>query len=219
MTTPRDTQDLIDSLAADLPPARPGTVPLRIAATAAMGGAVALGLVLVFLGFRPDLREVAAGDMMFWMKAGYALVLGLAGFWSAERLARPAGSGRGGFLLMALALGLVILVASVRMMRMPPEMRMPMWLGQSWDVCPIRILMLSIPTLALALLVMRRLAPTRLTLAGAAAGLFAGGVAATAYGLHCTETGAAFLATWYSLGVALSAGLGALLGPWALRWR
>jgi hypothetical protein len=218
MSGPRDTHDLIEALVADLEPAPPRQVPLRIAAAAALGGAVALGLVLTLLGLRPDLHD-ALGDGMFWMKAGYAAVLGLAGFWSAERLARPAGSGRGGLAVVAGALAVVAIIAAVRMMRMPPELRLPMWLGHSWDVCPVRILLLSIPTLALALMVMRRMAPTRLRLAGAAAGLFAGGVAAVAYGLHCTEVGAAFLATWYSLGVALSAALGALLGPWALRWR
>ena len=44
----------------------------------AAGGAVALALVFVWLGLRPDLAE-AAGGMMFWMKAGYAVVLAAAG--------------------------------------------------------------------------------------------------------------------------------------------
>jgi hypothetical protein len=62
------------------------------------------------------------------------------------------------------------------------------------------------------------MAPTRLRLAGAAAGLLAGGVAATVYGLHCQEMTAAFVVTWYSLGVAASVAVGALLGPRLLRW-
>jgi hypothetical protein len=218
VTKPRDTQELIESLAADLKPTRAATVPLRIAAVAAVGLAVAIVAVLAWLGLRPDLHQAMDGPM-FWIKAGYAAVLGLAGFWSAERLARPAGMGRGGLVVLGIAVAVILTLAALRMMAMPPSMRMPMWLGHSWRSCPFRILLLSLPTLTLALLVMRRFAPTRLALAGAAAGLFAGGIAAVAYGLHCTETGAAFLATWYSLGVALSAGLGALVGPWALRWR
>ena len=55
--------------------------------------------------------------------------------------------------------------------------------------------------------------------AGASAGLLCGGVAAMAYGLSCTETAPVFVATWYSLGMALPAVLGGLLGPWVLRWR
>lgn len=212
------TDDLIESLVADLAPVRPGAVRLGIAATAAAGGAVALALVLVWLGLRPDLAE-AAGGMMFWMKAGYAVVLAAAGFWCAERLARPAGSPRPGLTLAIAALAFVLLLGLGRMAMAPPADRMAMWLGGSWSRCPIYILTLSAPTLVLALLAVRRFAPTRLRMAGAAAGLFAGGVAAAIYGLHCTETSMAFLATWYSLGMALSAAVGAVVGPWALRWR
>lgn len=214
----KDIGELIDGLADDLAPVRPTLAPVRLAGATALGAAITVAVVLAVLGLRPDLPQ-AMGGMMFWMKAIYALVLGLAGFLSAQQLARPAGSGRGGLLLMLMAFGVVVVVAAVRMSVMPPAMRLYMWLGDSWQVCPIRILVLSLPPLALALLVMRRMAPTRLVMAGAAAGLFAGGLAAAAYGLHCTEAGAPFLATWYTLGVALSAGLGALLGPWALRWR
>jgi hypothetical protein len=46
----------------------------------------------------------------------------------------------------------------------------------------------------------------------------AGGVGATVYGLYCQETAAAFVATWYTLGVAACAAVGALLGPRILRW-
>jgi hypothetical protein len=210
--------DLIEALVADLRPVRPDRVAWLIAGAAAGGFAAALALALAWLGPRPDLGP-ALGDAMFWMKAGYAAALAAGGFWSAERLARPASRGRGGLLVAAAALGAVILAAALLTLPMPPERRMAMWMGHTWRLCPVFILLLSIPGLALSLLAMRRFAPTRPRLAGAAAGLFAGGLAAVAYGLHCDEAGAAFLATWYSLGVALSAGLGALAGPWALRWR
>jgi hypothetical protein len=44
-------------------------------------------------------------------------------------------------------------------------------------------------------------------------------VAATIYGLHCPEHTMAFVAVWYSLGVAAVTALGAILGHWVLRWR
>jgi hypothetical protein len=65
---------------------------------------------------------------------------------------------------------------------------------------------------------MRELAPTRLRAAGLAAGLLAGAIASFAYATVCGEQSAAFVAVWYSLGIALAAGLGAMLGPRALRW-
>ena len=54
--------------------------------------------------------------------------------------------------------------------------------------------------------------------AGAAAGLVSAGLATTLYGLHCPEYAAAFVALWYSLGIALSVGAGALIGKVAFRW-
>ncbi|MBU1375757.1 MAG: DUF1109 domain-containing protein [Alphaproteobacteria bacterium] len=213
-----ETERLIDSLAANLTPAPSRQVSRRIVMTALVGAAAALVAVLFWLGLRSDLM-IAVGGRMFWMKAAYAAILGVAGFACAERLARPTGSARGGLLLAVAALGVLAVIGLTMMMMTPPAERMALWLGQSWRRCPFYILALSIPTLALALLTMRRFAPTRLGAAGAAAGLFAGGVAATVYGLHCGETSPIFLLTWYSLGVALSTALGALLGPWALRWR
>ena len=65
---------------------------------------------------------------------------------------------------------------------------------------------------------LRELAPTRLRLAGAAAGALAGGAGAAVYALHCPEFGAPFLAVWYVLGMALPVAAGAWLGPRVLRW-
>ena len=93
-----------------------------------------------------------------------------------------------------------------------------MWLGRSWTSCPWLVLMLSAPIFAGLLWSFRKLAPTRLHAAGAVAGLGAGAWAATIYCLHCPEVSAIFVLTWYSLGILLAAGIGALLGPRLLRW-
>ena len=46
-----------------------------------------------------------------------------------------------------------------------------------------------------------------------------GGIAATAYGiLPCPESTVAFVATWYTLGVAAAGLIGAVAGRFALRW-
>ena len=78
--------------------------------------------------------------------------------------------------------------------------------------------MLALPALALALSALRGLAPTRLALAGAAAGLFAGGAGAFAYAFHCPELEAPFLGAWYVAGMLIPAALGALPGRRLLRW-
>ena len=65
---------------------------------------------------------------------------------------------------------------------------------------------------------MKELAPTRLRLAGATAGLAAGSAAALVYCLHCPELAAPFVGFWYVLGMLIPAAAGALIGPRLLRW-
>lgn len=212
------TDELIDRLAADLAPVRAGGPPRRLAAAALVGGAGALALVSAWMHVRPDLTAAVA-TWNFWMKAGYAVVLAAAGFLMAERLGRPAGSGRRGVALALAAAGVLILLGLIQLATAAPGDRLALWLGQSWRYCPFNILALSGPALVASFLALRTLAPTRLVGAGAAAGLLAGGLAMAAYALHCPETEPAFVATWYSLGALLTALLGALLGPLLLRWR
>jgi hypothetical protein len=80
------------------------------------------------------------------------------------------------------------------------------------------VLALSLPALAAALWALRDLAPTRPRAAGAAAGLLAGSIGAIGYALHCPEAAIAFVAAWYTAGIALTGALGAALGPRVLRW-
>lgn len=213
-----ETEKLIDALSTDLPPAQAGQVPRGIVGVAVAGGLVALALVIWWLGLRTDLMDAMHGPML-WIKATYAAVLALGGYLALERLSRPAGTGRVGVLLAGAILLVLLAAGTLQLMATVPGARMDLWMGNSAQRCPVYILLLALPILAGTLLTLRRFAPTRLAMAGGAAGLFAGGVAATAYGLHCPETSVAFVATWYSLGVALSTGLGAVLGPWVLRWR
>ena len=102
--------------------------------------------------------------------------------------------------------------------RTPARDWLAMWLGQSWMVCPWLVLALALPIFGGLLWSFRALAPVRLRAAGATAGLSAGAWAATIYCLHCPEASAIFVLTWYSLGIVLACGLGALLGPRLLRW-
>ena len=213
-----ETEKLIDTLSADLSPAPAGQVSRGIGGVAVAGGLAAVAPVVWWLGLRADLMDAMQGPML-WIKATYAVLLGLGGYLALERLSRPAGTGRTGVLLAGVILLVLLAAGTLQLMATAPGARMELWMGNSARRCPVYILVLALPILAGTLLTLRRFAPTRLAMAGGAAGLFAGGVAATAYGLHCPETSVAFLATWYSLGVLLSAGLGAALGPLVLRWR
>jgi hypothetical protein len=212
------TSELIAALAAgETAPVRPVRPVIRIAPGAALG-VVGAGLILaVWLGFQPF--GVALGASWFWMKAGYSLTVALAGLLLAVRLARPGTpAGRAWLVLGALALALVWMMASRTAMSAPADRQAALWLGSTWRMCPWRILALAAPIYLALILTVRRLAPTRLLLAGAAAGLAAGGLAGAVYGLYCQEHTAPFVAVWYTAGFAASAIIGAALGPRLLRW-
>jgi hypothetical protein len=112
----------------------------------------------------------------------------------------------------------MVLLGVIALLTAPAGGHVAVLLGHSWARCPFNVLLLSLPGLAGALWALRGLAPTRPRAAGLAAGLLAGALGALGYSLSCTELSPAFVAVWYSLGVALAGGLGAILGPRLLRW-
>ena len=208
------TDDLIQALAAGLEPARPARLNrlflLAAVVTAAIG-------VVMLLGVRPDLGQAALGAT-FWLKALYTLSLAAASAWLVQRLGRPgAAIGRSGMALAAVV-AVAALAGVIELLSLPAELRMDDLMGFTWQVCAINILIVSAFAAPLVFLSARRLAPTRPVLAGGALGVLTGAIAATAYGLHCPEATAAFVAVWYTLGVLAAGLIGALIGRFALRW-
>lgn len=211
------TDELIGLLARDAAPVKSSALPRRLSALALAGGIAALVMMIPAIGFRPDL-PAALADPSFWMKAVYTVGLSAAGFLLAERLSRPGANSRLGWTLAAACAAAIGALAAAQLLTMSSEQMRAVIMGGSWDSCPWLIFVLALPGLAAILWTMRRFAPTQTTLAGAAAGLLAGGVSATVYGLHCDENAAAFVAVWYSLGIGMTAVAGAILGPRVLRW-
>jgi len=212
------TSDLIAALAtADSRPVRQAAPTAPVAGAAGIGAAVAVVVLALWLGFQPMAHAFSAS--WFWMKGSYSLTLALAGFLLLVRAVRPgARLGLAWLVVGGLALGAIGMMAAHASMRAPADRQMALWLGSTWRVCPWRILALAIPNYAAIVLNVRRLAPTRLGLAGAAAGLLAGGLAAAVYGLYCQENTAPFTAAWYSAGIAACAIIGGALGSRLLRW-
>ncbi|HEX4078478.1 MAG TPA: DUF1109 domain-containing protein [Rhizomicrobium sp.] len=209
--------DLTNRLSSDLTPVSPWQLPRRLLLGLGVGLAVSIGLVLAVLGPRPDMAH-AVHTPMFWVKLLYPLSLVLIAGLAAERLARPAGSARTRLPWLVLPLALVFALALIEFIPASPAARHAMLMGGSSRVCPFLVLAAAVPPLAGLIWAMRGLAPTRLGAAGTVIGIVAGGAGAFAYSWHCTETGAPFLAVWYTLGMAAAALLGFLLGPRILRW-
>jgi hypothetical protein len=211
------TDQLVTMLATQVAPVPRHAAFRRFAGAGLVG--VALGAVWMVLAFglRGDLARVvlAAG---FWAKLLLPACIVGAGLVLAQRLGRPGVAGGRAWWAVWLPLLAIWGVALTVLAQAPPEDRLPLVMGQTWRSCALSIGMLSIPAFVSALLALRSLAPTRPALAGAAAGLMAGGVGAFVYAFHCPEADAPFLAVWYVAGMALPVLAGAVLGPRVARW-
>ena len=210
------TDELIAHLSADLEVVPAHYVGRILAMGVGVGFLVSGLLMLVVMGPRPDLAAAMVGGA-FWMKLAYALSLAGLGLWMVERLSRSDASAKRPAMFIAVPVILLLVVAVVELSQ-PGVDRQHLVMGDSWRVCAIDILALSVPTFVTIFWVLRRLAPTRLSLAGAGAGLLAGALGASVYAFHCVEYTAPFILIWYSTGIAAAALIGAGIGSWALRW-
>ena len=211
------TDDWVVVLATGAGSAQRHAVARRYGAAVGVGVIAAALLMLGLLGVRPDLAE-ASRLPMFWAKVAYVAALGAASLLAVSRLSQPgARLGRVPALLAVPVVTMWVLAASV-LAGAEPELRAGLVLGSTWAKCSSLIAMLSVPAFIASLWAMRGLAPTRLPLAGAAAGLFSGTVGALVYCLHCPELAAPFIGSWYLLGMLIPAAAGAWLGPRLLRW-
>jgi hypothetical protein len=210
------TDDLIETLSGGLLPAPRRMVTQRLA-MGLLAGMAAAFLILVFtLGLRHDLGA-AIGRPAFWLKFVYSFSLAGLGLWLVERQSRAgAQAALPGWLLLAP----IILMAGAAAIQVsaPQADWRALTMGHTARICSLLIVLLSLPIFAGIFWAMRALAPTRLSLAGATAGLLAGAASATLYGLHCPEVAAPFILVWYSLGILAATALGAMAGRWALRW-
>ena len=211
------TDDLIASLAADVPAISRHAVPYRVAIGLLGGGALTMALVATWLVLRPDLGSAVFG-FPFWMKWAYTISIGAIAVLATIRLARPEARRPRVLQWLAIPAAVLAMLTLVQLLTTPVGDWSALWQGQSWRVCTLKVAALSLPILAGLMTAFRSFAPTRLRLTGAVAGLASGGCAATLYGLHCPEVSALFILVWYSLGMVAAAGIGALLGPKLLRW-
>jgi len=213
----RTTEDLIETLAKDVRPMPRHGIERRMFLGMLVGGATALLLLTLLYGIRSDLN-LALRDSSFWVRWIYTASLGVGAILVTRHLARPGSEPSRWIWFLAVPVLLLMGIGITELAHASPSEWLSLWLGRYWEVCPGRILLLSIPIFLGLLWAFRRFAPTRLSAAGAAAGLTAGAWSATLYCLHCPEVSAIFVLTWFSLGIALATAAGVLLGRHLLRW-
>jgi hypothetical protein len=211
------TDDLITMLATGAIAVPPNQAVRRHALAFGWGVLGAALLMAALLGPRHDLAQ-AVWLPMFWVKFVFVACVAAGALVAALRLSRP---GRKlAWVPNALAAPVIAiwLLSAIVLAPADAAQRAALFFGDTWDVCPFLIATLSVPGFVAAMWAMKGLAPTRLRLAGAAAGLFAGAVGALVYCLHCPELAAPFIGFWYLLGMLIPTAVGALFGPRLLRW-
>lgn len=211
------TDELITMLVdSPRPPSR-----AAVASRLGLGFAISLAAALLLLMLLPG---AAAGLMTrvtmpaFWAKLALPLTMTPAAVCVTSRLSQPGVCVGRAWVALALPVGTVCLAALLVLAVAAPEVRGELILGHTWRTCSLNIVLLSMPALGALLWAMRGLAPTRPQLAGAATGLLAGVIGASAYCLRCPEMNVPFWAAWYLLGMAAPALLGSLLGPRMMHW-
>ena len=211
------TDDLITNLSDRLEPVG-NAEAIRILAIGLVAGI--FGSILLMagtIGIRPDI-VAAMGDGAFWLKFLYTLVIAALGLKLVERVSRPGTDATTPAFLIAVPVVVLMAMMAAQMIPADATARHALLMGHSATVCSVLIAALALPLFAGLVWSLRKLAPTRLTQSGAAAGLLAGSAAATIYAFHCTESTATFIAIWYTAGIALTTLTGAILGRWVLRW-
>ncbi len=211
------TNDLVKLLATGVGSVDRHVIARRYTVALSVGVIAATLLMLGMLGVRADLAE-AVRLPMFWVKLGFVASLAVASLLAVQRLSQPGQQLNGVRYALVTPLLIMFLLAAIVLINADPSQRLALLLGSTWTQCPLLIALLSGPAFIAILWAMQGLAPTRLRLAGTAAGLLAGAIGALVYCLHCPEMEAPFIASWYLLGMLIPAATGTLLGCRVLRW-
>ncbi len=210
------TSDLVRALAADNDSRamKPGRA-LALALIPSI--AAAFGLHLSVLGLRPHLLSLL-GDPRIMFKLGITILLAVLSAWMVVRLVKPAANVRGAALWVALVPALLVAAVIAELIVLPENLWGRRAVGSNVAFCLMSVPFLAAAPLAGTLLALRQGAPENPSLAGAAAGLFAGAIGAACYATHCPDDSPLFVAAWYSLAIGFVVAAGALAGRWFLRW-
>jgi hypothetical protein len=208
------TEDLIAGLSRDARIAGP-SMHGRLAIATAAAAAVALGLMLLTIGLRPDF-SAAAGTLLFGQKLVLMATLAIAALALLRASARPEAD---------LPRAVLVIPVLIFLFGMGHELATQVpgaygarLVGRNSSLCLVAIPLMAAAPLAALLVAMTKAAPRNAMQAGALAGFAAGTIAAFFYAMHCTDDSPLFVATWYTIGIALMTAVGAAIGRRVLAW-
>jgi hypothetical protein len=210
------TDDLIGAIAQDST-FRRSSVAMGMTGALAAGGLVAGMLFVHTLGIRPDIAN-ALHTWRFPTKVLIALLCFAAALWASVQLARPDADRRKALFMLTLPIALLAVATGWELVQSPPAAWSARAIGSNSRICMVSIVEMSVAPLGALLVALRAGAPNSPALAGAAAGLTAGGLGATLYAIHCFDDSPLFVALWYLPAVVLVALVGSGVGYRLLRW-
>ncbi len=209
------TEDLIRALGADSR-SQPEPIAQRFLTLAVAGALAAACAFALILTPRPDLGAVITTPRVAFKFLLALTLVGAAGALAFKTM-HPEARPRLGLILVPI-LALLALGISAELIASSPADWWRLLAGSNALACVTLIPLLSLPPLAAILVAMRYGAPARPRLAGAVAGLLAGGVGTVVYATHCPDDSPLFVAAWYGVSIAAVAALGTVLGARLLRW-
>lgn len=209
------TEALIRALAQDA--GRPVIPVNRLLGVALFAGAALSScLFVLLLQTRPDI-STALDSPWFRLKLAAASCLALTSVALLGPLARPTPFRRT-MALLTLAPLLLIAGVAIELASVPSDAWQSRLIGRNAAHCVSLIPMLAAAPAVCLLLALRGAAPARPALAGAVAGLTAGGLGAILYALTCPDDSPLFVITWYSLAIAVVTAACFLAGRRWLTW-
>ncbi len=209
------TEELISLLKEDAPVRQ--RLPQSLRRFLALGALASLGLLLLTVGLRPDLAgKIATPRVLF--KILTMLFLATLACRIVLSAGQPGVDLRRRLKLLPLPALLLVAAVVLEGTMTPAEEWRSRWLGLHAAFCLFFIPVLAGAPLSALLLTLRQGAPDDPGLAGAAAGLAAGSVAAALYAWHCPDDSPFFVASWYMLAILLVTAAGFGIGRRLLRW-
>ncbi len=211
------TRDLVARLAADAAPVSRERVARRIEHALLAGLAGSAALLVVLYGIRSDMPQVLL-HASFWARLAVPFAIIVAAMKLTERLGRPGASTRLAWLAAAAPVAAMLLAGVALLAATPAGYRLQLMLESAWRDAMANVVVLSLPPLAAALRALKGLAPTRLALAGAGAGLLAGAQGVLVESLYGADAALSMCGIGHVLAMLVTAALGAAIAPGYLRW-
>ena len=209
-------EPLIAGLVADLQPVKP--LKLRGGLALSLGAMLVCVLIVALAaGLRPDILGGRL-DPVFLLASGLILLLSIASSFTVIEMSRPhVGGHRDGWMWAVTTTAL--LPASAALMAGIAWLR-----GAVPTVDPEGVICLAIGV-TLGLIVglslvfwLQKGAATSPERAGLLTGLAAGSSGIFAFALHCPHNDIAHIGLWHGLAVVVSAAIGRLIVPYAIKW-